>query len=102
MTETNLFVNMFPCCEFTKAILQSGIAEVNIIEWKEDKEFEERWAKSIELAKMMFKESGVDVDKWTWIEERKEFGLYRVVWNEGYDPLPAIIAEHTRFGDYNG
>jgi dCMP deaminase len=68
---SSLWVNKFPCCECAKAIIQSGIKTINIIEWKEDPEFDLRWEKSLSIAKMMFRESDTIVERWIW--DGKEF-----------------------------
>lgn len=58
-----IWVNKYPCCECTKAIIQSGIEQVCIIETEPDEEFEKRWEKSIQLATIMFREAKVIVSK---------------------------------------
>jgi len=85
-----LWVTKFPCCECAKAIIQSGIKRVNIISEKEDKEFEERWKESIELAITMFTESNTSVYKYI-----KEHNYYpeEIVkeFKNIYDPLNVVI-----------
>lgn len=84
LVNSHLWVSRFPCCECAKAIIQSGIKVVNIIEWQEDKEFADRWSKSIEIAKLMFVESEVEVNLWRWLEIRKEFGFKTLVGDKIY------------------
>lgn len=52
-----LYVNVFPCSECAKQIIQSGINEVYT--YKPTKDMIDRWEKSFNLTKMLFKESGV-------------------------------------------
>jgi dCMP deaminase len=75
LIDTFIWVNKFPCCECAKAIIQSGIKRVYLIEKEPDLEFEKRWEESIKLAYLMFKESGVVINKYIWHEQDKRFWL---------------------------
>lgn len=87
LLQTVLWVNRFPCCECAKAIIQSGIIKVNLIQNSDDIEFDKRWAKSIELSTIMFRESGVTVDKYSWSDHANKFWFHPIVFPEMIQPI---------------
>lgn len=60
--DCTLWINRFPCCECAKAIIQSGIKLIIIIDKENNQEFRERWAESMKLAQEMFDEAKVKID----------------------------------------
>jgi dCMP deaminase len=53
-----LYVTGSPCCDCAKLICQTGIED--IVSIPDSPEFELRWADSIEVTKLLFRESGIE------------------------------------------
>lgn len=55
---TTLYVQMYPCADCARAIIQVGIAKVVIA----NKNLPPQWTESMKVAETMFKEAGVEVE----------------------------------------
>ena len=59
--DSTLYTFGVPCCECSKAIIQGGVSEVIChFQWP-NLTHSEKWVKSIEISKIMFKEAGIPI-----------------------------------------
>jgi dCMP deaminase len=57
-----MYVNLFPCADCTRAIIQSGIVELNTFQPNGNEDFFKR---SFEVSKAMLAEAGVTLNLFT-------------------------------------
>jgi dCMP deaminase len=57
---STLYVSYWPCCDCTRAIIQSGI-DVIVINKDYDEGFKQRWKDDIEISKNMLNECNIEI-----------------------------------------